>query len=96
MWLEEVVSAEEVSSVGGEPLPASADVVIVGGGFTGLSTAIRLLEHEPGLDVCVIEARYCGYGASGRIGGLAEGSWAKFPALDPVVGPPRHHSPPHV
>ncbi len=89
LWLEEAMAAEPADAHGApaaEPLPRSADVVIVGGGFTGLWTAIRLLEQQPGLDVSVLEARYCGYGASGRNGGLAEGSWAKFPVMRRLYG----------
>ncbi|MFE9372745.1 NAD(P)/FAD-dependent oxidoreductase [Streptomyces sp. NPDC006711] len=54
-----------------EPLPgdASADVVIVGGGYTGLWTAYYLKKAAPFLDVAVLESRFCGYGASGRNGG---------------------------
>lgn len=48
-----------------------ADVVIVGGGFTGLWTAIHLKESDPGLDVVVVEREVVGYGASGRNGGFA-------------------------
>ncbi|MBU2323475.1 MAG: FAD-binding oxidoreductase, partial [Gammaproteobacteria bacterium] len=44
-----------------------ADVCIVGGGFTGLNTAIELAEK--GLSVVVLEARKIGWGASGRNGG---------------------------
>ena len=42
-------------------------VAIVGGGFTGLSTALHLAEK--GVDVVVLEAREPGWGASGRNGG---------------------------
>lgn len=54
-----------------EPLPgdAEADVVIVGGGFTGLWTAYYLKQAVPFLRITVLEARFCGYGASGRNGG---------------------------
>lgn len=87
LWLDEALAAEgQAGHAEPPPLPGRADVVIVGGGFTGLWTAIRLLEHDPGLDVCVLEARYCGYGASGRNGGLAEGSWAKFPTMHKLYG----------
>lgn len=48
-----------------------ADVVIVGGGFTGLWTAYHLLKADPGMTVIVIEASAVGYGASGRNGGFA-------------------------
>ena len=50
------------------------DVAIVGGGFTGLWTAIRLLETDPGLRVAVLEAERVGWGASGRNGGFCEAS----------------------
>ncbi|HVY20716.1 MAG TPA: FAD-binding oxidoreductase [Bauldia sp.] len=44
-----------------------ADVVIVGGGYTGLSAALHLA--EAGVDVVVLEAERVGWGASGRNGG---------------------------
>ncbi len=43
------------------------DVVVVGGGFTGLSSALHLAEH--GYDVVLLEAHKVGWGASGRNGG---------------------------
>lgn len=54
-----------------EPLPGDreADVVIVGGGYTGLWTAYYLKQAVPFLRITVLEARFCGYGASGRNGG---------------------------
>ncbi|AYG81450.1 Gamma-glutamylputrescine oxidoreductase [Streptomyces hundungensis] len=54
-----------------EPLPGdrTADVVIVGGGYTGLWTAYYLKKAAPFLDITVLESRFCGYGASGRNGG---------------------------
>jgi glycine/D-amino acid oxidase-like deaminating enzyme len=48
-----------------------ADVVIVGGGFSGLWTAYHLLKEDPGMTVVVIEGSAVGYGASGRNGGFA-------------------------
>lgn len=54
-----------------EPLPgdASADVVIVGGGYTGLWTAYYLKKAAPFLRITLLEQKFCGYGASGRNGG---------------------------
>ncbi|MFI5686740.1 NAD(P)/FAD-dependent oxidoreductase [Streptomyces sp. NPDC051636] len=54
-----------------EPLDgdASADVVIVGGGYTGLWTAYYLKKAAPFLRITVLERKFCGYGASGRNGG---------------------------
>ncbi|AYV28444.1 Gamma-glutamylputrescine oxidoreductase [Streptomyces sp. ADI95-16] len=47
----------------------TADVVIVGGGYTGLWTAYYLKAAAPDLRVTVLEQKFCGYGASGRNGG---------------------------
>lgn len=44
-----------------------ADVAVIGGGFTGLSTALHLAER--GIDVALLEAAAIGWGASGRNGG---------------------------
>ena len=51
------------------PGPASADVCIVGAGFTGLWTAYYLKQAEPSLRIVVLEAAFAGFGASGRNGG---------------------------
>jgi len=49
----------------------SVDVAIVGGGFTGLSTAYSLRKDNPGMSVAVLESEVIGYGASGRNGGFS-------------------------
>jgi glycine/D-amino acid oxidase-like deaminating enzyme len=58
-----------------EPLDGSvdADVAVVGGGYTGLWTALFLLREAPGTKVVVVEGETCGFGASGRNGGWASG-----------------------
>jgi glycine/D-amino acid oxidase-like deaminating enzyme len=53
-----------------------ADVAIVGAGFTGLWTAYYLKSLDPALSVAVVEARFPGFGASGRNGGWAVGEMA--------------------
>jgi glycine/D-amino acid oxidase-like deaminating enzyme len=50
----------------------SVDVVIIGGGFTGVATAVELAER--GLKVAIVEANRIGWGASGRNGGQVTGS----------------------
>jgi glycine/D-amino acid oxidase-like deaminating enzyme len=52
----------------------TADVAIVGGGFTGLWTALRLLETDRSLRIVVLEAGRVGSGASGRNGGFCAAS----------------------
>lgn len=84
LWLEEALSGEEDAP----PLigDVSADVCIVGGGFTGLWTALRLKELEPSLDLVLVEADVCGGGASGRNGGFVLSWWAKLLALERICG----------
>jgi glycine/D-amino acid oxidase-like deaminating enzyme len=53
---------------------ATADVAIVGGGYTGLWTALALVSREPSLRVVVCEGMTCGFGASGRNGGFLDPS----------------------
>jgi glycine/D-amino acid oxidase-like deaminating enzyme len=57
---------------------ARADVAIVGGGFTGLATAIAIARRQPGRRVVLLEGARCGYGASGRNGGFADVTYAGF------------------
>jgi Glycine/D-amino acid oxidases (deaminating) len=52
----------------------TADVVVIGAGFTGLWTALALTDTDPALDVVVLEAETVAFGASGRNGGFCEAS----------------------
>ncbi|MCF6318888.1 MAG: FAD-binding oxidoreductase [Proteobacteria bacterium] len=47
------------------------DVAIIGGGFTGLSTAFNLVKQNPGINVAILEGSDVGFGASGRNGGFS-------------------------
>ncbi|HTL40995.1 MAG TPA: FAD-dependent oxidoreductase [Pseudolysinimonas sp.] len=51
-----------------------ADLAVVGGGYTGLWTALRAKERDPDARVVVVEARSVGWAASGRNGGFVEAS----------------------
>lgn len=55
-----------------EPLRGShkADVVIIGGGYTGLSSAYHIKRKFPEKKIVLLEGACCGYGASGRNGGF--------------------------
>ena len=55
-----------------EPLRGrhNADVVIIGGGFTGLSSAYNIHRRFPDKKIILLEGACCGYGASGRNGGF--------------------------
>jgi glycine/D-amino acid oxidase-like deaminating enzyme len=63
-----------------------ADVAIVGGGYVGLWTALRIKERVPDCDVAVVEAASCGSGASGRNGGQAHAWWSAFGSLIALCG----------
>ena len=89
LWLDEALTGAEVEASGAQlPLAGSirCDVCVVGGGYTGLWTALRLKELEPALDVVVLEADLCGSGASGRNGGFALSWWAKLRTLLKLCG----------
>lgn len=83
LWMEQAVEGEP-----SEPLQQDirVDVAIAGGGFSGLWTAYYLKTLAPELDICVLEAQRCGYGASGRNGGwmmaAMEGETRMLAALD--------------
>jgi glycine/D-amino acid oxidase-like deaminating enzyme len=63
--------AYEPPDAGDDALPASADVVIVGGGYTGICCALTL--RQAGVDALVLEAGRPGQGASTRSGGQMSG-----------------------
>ncbi len=54
--------------------PDSADLVVVGGGYLGLWTALLAKERDPDREVLLLEAASCGHAASGRNGGFCEAS----------------------
>ncbi|MFY9646658.1 MAG: FAD-binding oxidoreductase [Terriglobales bacterium] len=63
-WLTTV----QMPSAPAQPLPESADVAVIGAGFTGLSAALALAKR--GAKVVVLESETIGWGASSRNGGM--------------------------
>jgi glycine/D-amino acid oxidase-like deaminating enzyme len=57
------------------------DIAIIGGGFTGLSTAYNLRKDDQGLSVSVLEGEVVGFGASGRNGGFSMTLFGLEPAV---------------
>ena len=86
-WLDEALAAEgpaaDAPPVTGD---LRVDVAVVGGGYTGLWTALAVREHDPGASVAVLEAEIAGWGPSGRNGGFLNGYWTHLSRLRPVFG----------
>ncbi|WP_137130505.1 FAD-binding oxidoreductase [Rhizobium sp. FY34] len=71
LWQKTAPSAPETSALLGDRM---ADVVVIGGGYTGLSAALHLA--EAGRSVVVLEAREIGFGGAGRnVGLINAGMW---------------------
>src|SRR5262245_49776596 len=84
LWLQEVAGDAPTAP----PLTghARADVAIIGGGYVGLWTAIRIKQAQPSCDVVVLERDICGGGASGRNGGFVLSWWPKLASLIEMFG----------
>ncbi len=67
-WIDSLPESQAIHPLRGS---SRCDIAIIGGGFTGLSTAYHVRKLLPGADVCVIEADVCGFGSSGRCGGFS-------------------------
>ena len=69
-WLEDApqVSYAQLSAA------HTADLTVVGGGYTGLWTAVLAKRRDPSARVVLLEAQTIGWAASGRNGGFAEAS----------------------
>ncbi len=70
-WLDRPETPEPNPGLSGE---LSCDLAVVGGGFSGLWTALQAVEADPGLRVVVLEAERTAWGASGRNGGFLDAS----------------------
>ena len=78
-WLEEAGTVEPAPPLAGE---RDADVVVVGGGYTGMWAAWHLKQLEPEARVVLLEAaERCGQGPSGRNGGFCNVMWLSLPSM---------------
>jgi glycine/D-amino acid oxidase-like deaminating enzyme len=78
-WLDEAGTPQPAVSLEGD---RDADVVVIGGGFTGLWAAWHAKELEPEARVVLLEAdEHCGRGPSGRNGGFCMTMWASLPSM---------------
>ena len=71
LWLDTAARPEPRPPLSGD---ADADLVVVGGGFTGLWTALRAVERDPERRVLLLEADRIAEHATGRNGGFCEAS----------------------
>ncbi|GAA1807743.1 FAD-dependent oxidoreductase [Luedemannella flava] len=76
-WLDRSLRPEAQPPLTG---PATADLAIVGGGYSGLWTALLAKQADPALDVLIVERGVCGGEASGRNGGFCASSLTHGPA----------------
>lgn len=86
-WFADAMALE----AGQPPSPAlsgeiTVDVAIVGGGYTGLWTALALKARKPSLSIALIEARLCGSGASGKNGAKVHGYWSSLQGMSKSIG----------
>ena len=75
-WLEDAGSAARFPVLESS---TSADLVVVGGGYLGLWTAVLAKRRNPGQRVVLLEAETVGWAASGRNGGFVEASIDDLP-----------------
>ena len=77
-WIEEAGEQPRLPALQGA---READVLVIGGGYTGLWTAWHVLGLEPAARVAVLEAEAFGAGPSGRNGGFVNAMWFSLPTL---------------
>ncbi|MGK2853129.1 MAG: NAD(P)/FAD-dependent oxidoreductase, partial [Microbacteriaceae bacterium] len=70
-WLEDLADRPKYPRLDAD---TDTDLAIIGGGYTGLWTAILAKQRDPGRRVLLLEARRVGWAASGRNGGFCEAS----------------------
>jgi len=85
-WFSEALALEEPIKITPLNGDTSTDVCIVGGGYTGLWTALQLKLKQPDVEVVIIDKGLCGSGASGRNGGCMLTWSTKYLSLRRLFG----------
>jgi glycine/D-amino acid oxidase-like deaminating enzyme len=85
-WLREALADEDAPAAPALERDTEADVVILGGGYTGMWTAWFLKQLDPSVDVVLLEQDICGGGPSGRNGGFLNSFWHGLPSLTREFG----------
>jgi glycine/D-amino acid oxidase-like deaminating enzyme len=83
-WIAEAGPPPVLPALAGD---VDADVVVIGGGYTGLWAAWHVLEEDRDARVVVLDADRCGFGPSGRNGGFVQSFGISVPALRERYGP---------
>jgi len=85
-WFVEALQSENKLNINKLESNVTTNICVVGGGFTGLWTALKIKEKNSSIDVTIIEKDLCGSGASGRNGGCMIPQSTKFLAMKEIVG----------
>ena len=85
-WFKQALEREHPLDTQSMSEDITVDVAIVGGGYTGLWTAIMLKEEQPELEIIVIDKGLCGSGASGANGGCMLTWSTKYPTMKRLFG----------
>ena len=84
-WFTEALQSEGKIKINKLENNITTDICIVGGGFTGLWTALKIKEKNSSSNIVIIEKDLCGSGASGRNGGCMIPQSTKFTAMKKII-----------
>ena len=85
-WFVEALQKEGDLKVNQLDSNLNTAICIIGGGFTGLWTALKIKEKNIATNIIIIEKDLCGSGASGRNGGCMIPQSTKFQGIKKIVG----------
>lgn len=85
-WFQQALEIEQPQNTQTLNRDISTEIAIVGGGYTGLWTAIMIKQQQPHRDIVLIDKGLCGSGASGANGGCLLTWSTKFPTLKRLFG----------